>query len=464
MAEVEQLAAFVVGATYDRMSEDARLHLKTRVLDSLGCAIGALVAPPVELIRAQLEDFGGTPLCSLIGGGQTAPDRAAFYNGALVRYLDFNDSYMAGHETGHPSDNLGAVLAGAQYANQTGRELLTALAVAYQVQCRLNDVAPVRDKGFDHTTQGAYAVAAGVSRALGLDQAKTASALAMSGTANNALRVTRTGALSNWKGLAYPNTGFSGTHLAFLAMRGITGPMEVFEGNKGFKETIAGPFEVDWSQEDLERVTRTVVKKYNAEVHSQSTLEGVLELKEANGFKPGDVDRVEIDTFDVAFNIIGGGEEGNKYVVETKEEADHSLQYMVAVAILDGQVMPEQYLPGRIQRPDVQDLLRRVSVRPNEEFSRRFPAEMPCRITVALKNGDSISAEKRDYEGFVTRPMRWETVVGKFNRLSATFVDEALRQDLIAAVDGLESIRVAELTKLLEQVGPSLETRATRAA
>src|SRR5206468_7254402 len=126
--------------------------------------------------------------------------------------------------------NLGAVLAASEYALSNGREFLTALALAYQVQCRLSDVAPVRAKGFDHTTQGAYAVAAGVARALGLDQNGVANAVAMSGTAYNALRVTRTGSLSNWKGLAYPNTAFGATHATFLAMRGITGPLEVFEG------------------------------------------------------------------------------------------------------------------------------------------------------------------------------------------------------------------------------------------
>src|SRR5205807_9485531 len=152
------------------------------------------------------DDFGGTGHCTLIGGGRTAPDRAALYNGALVRYLDFNDSYFAPGETCHPSDNLAPVLAAAEYASGSGREFLTALAVAYQVQCRLSDEAPVRARGLDHTTQGAYAAAAGASRALGLDATATANAIAISGTAFNALRVTRTGALSNWKGLAYPNT------------------------------------------------------------------------------------------------------------------------------------------------------------------------------------------------------------------------------------------------------------------
>src|SRR5213080_117706 len=267
MTQVEQLAAFVVRARYEDLSEEARLELKIRVLDALGCAIGALDGPPVKMIREQIEDFGGTPLITLIGGGKTAPDRAAFYNAALVRYLDYNDSYITRGETCHPSDNMGAVLAASEYASKSGKEFLAALAVAYQVQCRLSDVAPVRSKGFDHTTQGAYAVAAGVSKALGLPPAQTANALAISGTAFNALRVTRTGALSNWKGLAYPNTAFGCTHATFLAMRGITGPLEVFEGNKGFMDSIAGRFELDWSREDLERVTQTIIKKYNAEIH-----------------------------------------------------------------------------------------------------------------------------------------------------------------------------------------------------
>jgi 2-methylcitrate dehydratase len=195
MTLVEELAAFVTRASYSDLSETAREQLKIRVLDSLGCAIGALDGEPLRMIRKHVDDFGGTGHSTLIGGGRTAPDRAALYNAALIRYLDFNDAYIARGESCHPRDNLGPVLAVAEYAGRDGREFLTALAVAYQVQCRLSDVAPVRHKGFDHVTQGAYAVPAGVSRALGLDQARTANAIAISGTAFNALRVTHRPAL-----------------------------------------------------------------------------------------------------------------------------------------------------------------------------------------------------------------------------------------------------------------------------
>ncbi len=259
------------------------------------------------------------------------------------------------------------MLAAAEYARGKGREFLTALAVAYQVQCRLSDVAPVRARGFDHTTQGSFAVAAGVSQALGLDQRRTANAIAISGTAFNALRVTRTGALSHWKGLAYPNTSCCCTHAAFLA------------------------------------------------------IEGILELKREYGFHAEDVGHVDLETFDVAYNIIGGGEEGNRRMVRSKEEADHSLPYILAVALIDSQVMPPQYQPERIARSDVQALLQRITVRPAEDLSRRFPDEMPCRFTVHLRDGRLLTKEKRNYEGFHSAPIAWDGIVKKFEQLAEPY-------------------------------------------
>jgi 2-methylcitrate dehydratase len=452
MTQADQLAAFAVRASYEGLSDAARRELKIRVLDALGCAFGALAGPPLRLVREQIEDFGGAGRCTLIGGGRTAPDRAAFYNSALVRYLDFNDAYLAPGETCHPSDNVGAVLAAAEHAGASGRDFLTALAVAYQVQCRLSDVAPVRARGFDHTTQGSFAVAAGVSRALSLDPERTANALAICGTAFNALRVTRTGALSHWKGLAYANTAFGCTHATFLAQRGITGPPEVLEGNKGFMEAVSGRFEIDWSREDLEQVTRTILKRFNAEIHSQSAIEGALELKQAHPFTASEVERIEIEIFPVAYHIIGGGEEGSKHRVRTKEEADHSLPYLVAVALLDGQVLPEQYRPERIQRSDVQALLGKVSVRPDTDHGRRFPAEMACRLRIGLTDGRTLVQEKQDYEGFLTRPMGWDHVARKFHELSQGAADARLRGEILAAVADLETIPVAELTGLLARV------------
>ena len=454
MTHVQELAQYVAKARYDACSSAARQQLKVRVLDSLGCAIGALEGEPIPMLRAQLDDFGGAELTTLIGGGRTAPDRAALFNSALVRYLDYNDSYLAKGETCHPSDNLGSVMAAVEYRGGSGRDLLEALAVAYQVHCRLSDEAPVRAKGFDHTVQGQYAAASGVAKALGLDARRTAHAIAISGTAHNALRVTRTGELTHWKGLAYPETGFTATHAAFLAMRGITGPPEVFEGNKGFMHSIAGTFEIDWANEDLERVTHTIIKKYNAEIHSQATLEGALELKRAHDIDPQSIDTIEIDTFDVAFHIIGGGEEGDKTMVRRKEEADHSLHYMTAVALLDDQVLPAQYAQDRIESDDVQSLLRKVTVTENPAYSARFPDHMMSDIRIHV--GDDVyETQKEDYEGFHTRPMTWDTVSEKFTRLAEPFTDASLRNAIISAVDDLESIPAGDLFSLLGRIRAS---------
>jgi 2-methylcitrate dehydratase len=459
--QVEELGAFVSASRYADLSDPARKALKLRVLDSLGTAFGALGAEPVAQVRALVEDFGGARRCSLIGGGRSAPDRAALLNGALVRYLDFNDAYLAPGESCHPSDNVAPVLATCQYGGADGRDFLAALAVAYQVQCRLSDAAPVRAAGFDHTTQGSYAVAAGVSRALGLDAAATANALAIAGTSLNALRVTRTGELSNWKGLAYPATASGATLAAFLAARGITAPREVFEGNKGFMDAIAGPFEIDWGAEDLEAVTGTILKRFNAEIHSQSAIEAMLELRAEHGFGAQDVERIELDVFQVAYDIIGGGEEGDKMAVETKEQADHSLPYLLAVALIDGEVMPAQYDAGRIVRADVQQLLRRVEVRPDTELSRRFPAEHACRLRLRLRDGRLLEREKSDYEGFHTRPMSRCSVVAKFERLSAPHVEEGVRERVIDAVARLEQIDIEELMVPLERAGASKKEKQT---
>jgi 2-methylcitrate dehydratase len=232
-------------------------------------------------------------------------------------------------------------------------------------------------------------------------------------------------------------------------MRGITGPLEVFEGNKGLMDAITGPFELDWKQENLEIVRRTSVKKYNAEFHSQSVLEGVLELRSVHHVRPQEIEQINIDIFDVAYAIIGGGEEGDKLQVRSKEEADHSLPYMVAVALLDGEVTPAQYVPERIVQEDVQGLLHRVTIRPDETLSKRFPNTMPCRIQLVLKDGGVLSNEKEDYEGFYTRPLPWDKAVAKFERLASPFTDTGQRTAIVETVAHLETTVVTQLTEVL---------------
>ena len=214
-------------------------------------------------------------------------------------------------------------------------------------------------------------------------------------------------------------------------------------------DSIAGRFEIDWEHEDLERVGRTFLKRYNAEIHSQSALEALLELRQAHALDAAAVERIELETFQVAYDIIGGGEEGGKKEISTKEEADHSLPYLLAVALLDGQVLPEQFAPERVVRPDVQALLRRVDVRPAADLSARFPAEHACRLRLHLADGATLAAEKSDYEGFLTRPMSWERARQKFERLAARWAEPEHATELADAVGALDELETHDLTARL---------------
>ncbi len=449
MPEVDRLAAFASGATYDALPAEVVAALSLHVLDAIACALGALGKGPTIAVRRFTDLLGGAPSCALVGGGRTAPDRAAFYNGALVRYLDFNDAFLAPGETCHPSDSFAAVLAACETAGTGGKDLLAALAVAYQVQCRLSEAAPVRRRGFDHTVQLAYGAAAGCARALRLTPAQTAAAVSIAGTALNALRVTRTGRLSHWKGLAAPHAAAGALAAALLAREGITGPAELFEGNKGFREALAGPFSIEWEKEGLSAVLATSLKRYDAEIHSQSCIEALLWLRAERSLRAEDLDAIEVDVFDVAFQIIGGGEEGEKTHVRTREDADHSLPYLLAVALLDGRVGPQQFAPARIAAADVQTLLSKIRIRPDAALSRRFPAEMPCRLIAVLADGQRLVREQADYEGFRSRPMGWDAVVGKLRRLAGIALDERDLDRLVRLVERLPQANPAELSGLL---------------
>lgn len=154
-----------------------------------------------------------------------------------------------------------------------------------------------------------------------------------------------------------------------------------------------------------------------------------------------------------AYDVLGGGSYGPKDECRIKEQADHNLQYLTAVALLDGQVLPEQFAADRIIRSDVQDLLHKVTVRPSCRYTRCIPGEMPCDLTVTLIDGSGLAATRTDYDGFFTRPMGWNDVVAKFDRLATPFATAELRAEIVATVRHLETLQVSDLTGLLARTG-----------
>src|SRR3984885_4046573 len=448
MTQVEALAKYAARPSFADVSAQSRKQLPVHILDSLGCCIAAFGAGPVEACRAQVADFGGDGPCALIGGGHANPIFAAFWDTALGRYVDFMDNFLAPTETCHTADHVGVALTIAEHVAGSGRDLMLAVALSYTVQSRFVDHANFMTRGFDHTAQLAFSANAAAGRLLGLSEPQIANAIAMAAASDASFAVIRAKPLSQWKGLASAQSALAAMNTLFLARRGVEGPLQVIEGANGIDNLLHMQIRIDWDKQGYEGVLESTIKNYNAMIHTQSAVHCMVELARQNKFDPGKVLSIEADVIRIAYDFAGGGHYGVDKVIRTKEQADHSLPYLLAVALLDGDVMPAQFAPDRITRADVQQLLKKVSVRPDQEFTDQYPAKMPAKITVRLQDGQVIEHEVQDFPGLASRPFTWEDSVEKFDRLVAGRVDEGLCREIKDAVHSLESIQVADLMAL----------------
>jgi 2-methylcitrate dehydratase len=452
MTQVEALARYAARASFADLSAQSRQQLTVHILDSLGCCIAALGAGPIEACREQVADFGGDGPCALIGGGKANPIYAAFWHTGLVRYVDFMDNFLAPTETCHTADNFGVALSIADYIGGSGRDLMLAVALSYTVQSRFVDHANFMTRGFDHTTQLAFSLNAAAGRLLGMGEPQIANAIAMAAVSDASFAVVRAKPLSQWKGLASAQSALEAMNTLFLARRGVEGPLQVIEGANGIDNLLHMQVRIDWDKEGYEGVLQSTIKKYNAMIHTQSAVHCMVELVTQNKINPTKVIAIEADVTRMTYDFAGGGLYGVDKFIKTKEQADHSLPYLLAVALLDGDVMPAQFEPDRITRDDVQQLLKKVSVRPNHEYTDQYPREIPAKITVRLEGGKVIEHEVQDYPGMPSHPFTWEDSVKKFDRLVVGRADDGVSRAIKDAVRSLETIQVADLMQLLGRV------------
>lgn len=453
MNTCESLAAYVSRASWEVISPEARGKLKQHLLDSLGCALGAIPSGPLAAIRSEQIEANQTGPCSLIGGGSATPERAAFYNGALVRYLDFMDTFIAPGEACHPSDNLAGLLAAAELTGASGKEFLLALAIAYHIQCRLTaSGVSIMRRGFDHTLQLSISLTAAMSRLMGLSERQTAHAIALS-AARLDLGATRTGEhISQWKGLASAATAFDCIHNVRLAKYGITGPLHVFEGPMGLEDALGKRFSIDWNHESYDGILACSIKRYNAEFHAQSCIEAILELRNEHQIHANEVRGIQVDIFKAGYDMIGGGKYLDPKTVDSKEDADHSLHYLLAVAMIDGEVWPEQFTAGRIHSPDVQSLLQKTGSWLSLAYTREYPQSLKCKIRVGLKDGRIFEQEKDGYEGFFRYPMSIDRLLEKFRKLARISLPDYSLEKIIDSVTKLEDRPVTDLVTSLREV------------
>ncbi|MGE3977062.1 MAG: MmgE/PrpD family protein [Nitrospira sp.] len=455
---------------------DAVVHeVKRRLLDSLGCALGAWNAPPCRVARLIAQTVKAPQGATLWGTGhKTLTDLATFANGGLVRYLDFNDTYLS-KEPAHPSDNIPAILAVGEAVHASGKRVIEAIALAYEIQCRLCDASALRPRGWDHVTYGPFSSTLGAAKLMKLSNTRTVQAINLAGIANMALRQTRVGDLSMWKACAFSNAARNGVFAAMLAQLGMTGPSPIFEGEKGFMKLVSGPLELaPFAAErghsqmgtDLSgrgavpetfKILDTYIKHYPVEYHVQTAVEAAValrnELMEVEGTRAVDhVMDVEIGSYDVAIEIIGRDPE--KWQPATRETADHSFPYCVATALLHGHVTLQSFSPKRLHDPAVRNLMKKVRVVQQPEFEGRYPKTMPTRITVKTEAGRTYMRQVDVPVGHPGSPMSDHDLEAKFCRLAAGRLNRLRIDRLIEFMWNLDRVRdIGALMPLLRVKG-----------
>jgi 2-methylcitrate dehydratase len=455
MTTAAEMADFALSTSFEDLSDEVIDETKKRLLDSIAIASGSTDAEPIEILRETVTELDHDGTTSIWGSDmRTSPPLATALNGGMVRYLDFMDAYLLSGEVPHPSNNVAPAVAAAEYTDASGAALLRAIAIAYEVHYQLGKHAPLMDRGWDHGTYVCFASAAGTGTLFGLDREAMMNAIGIAGAGHNALRVTRTGDLTMWKGLSASNAGRNAVYAVMLANNGMEGPVDVFEGQKGWKQIISGPFEVSYTPG--EAVTETMTKKYMAGTVAQTQLDGLEELLARESIDAADIEKIEVDTYKRAKIIMGGtgqeGESGNRHNVQNREQADHSLPYTMAVLALDGELGHDQYELDRVRRNDVQDLLKRIHIREDPELTERYEnGEMPAVVRVTLTDGTVHEIEKSYFEGHPATPMSWEQLGEKFAALAEGVYTPAEQDAIVDAVRSLDELDARELVGLLSR-------------
>ena len=451
-----QFSEYAGALNFDDLSRETVHEVKRRLIDSIGCALGAWREEPCRIAREVASEFSAKHGATIIGTRhQVPPDWAAFATGCCIRYFDYNDTYLS-KEPAHPSDNFSAVLAVGESVGATGREMIAAVALAYEVQCRLCDAASIRARGWDHPTYGAFSTALAAAKLMKLDPEKTRHAVNIAGVNCAALRQARVGELSHWKGVAFANAARHGVYAALLARAGMTGPAPIFEGQMGFEKelgvslgNVADKFAVPGVPAKLgpaSMILNTSIKFWPAEYHSQSAIEAALFLREQiEDVK--EVTSVLIESHDAAVDIIGS--EPEKWKPETRETADHSLPYITSIALIDGEVTEKQFQPERFMDATIWKFLENVTVQRNEELTSLYAKAVANIVHVTLQDG-RVLTKRVDYPlGNALNPVSDQQLEGKFNALVVPALGEEGARKILAAGWKLEEAKTPnELMKL----------------
>jgi len=452
---LQQLSDYALGLVYDDLPQEVVDRAKHIVLDTVGCALGAAKSLPAVIARAVASEVtSATPATVLVSGQKTSPDLAAFANGVMIRYLDFNDTYTS-LATCHPSDLLAPVLAAVDTTHGNGRDVILGMVLGYEVFCGLLDSGAMdRELSWDQSTYGVIAAAVVAAKLLGLSKDQMANAISLATSSHITLEQVRRGQISHWKGCALANASRNAIFAAMLASKGMTGPNEVFEGNDGFMNATGVTFELRSLAGTGQpyRIMSARIKAFPSGYFSQSAIEAVLELRPRIS-SIDDIKEVRLQTFPSGHQVMGSSEANWK--PETRETADHSLPFVMAIALMEGGLEIRHYDQGYYKHPDVRALMQKISVRIGDEPAAAWP-NVPLNIVdIETRSGEVISTKVAYHLGHFKRLMSDKEQERKFRPMAEALLPKSQTDGLLACLRRLEHVeRISELISLT--VAPTL--------
>ena len=443
---------FALRLNYQDVPFVAIKEAKRFLLDSIGCAFSALNNKDTKAAYDYIQDLGGKKQATVIGWGEKANlPQATLMNSLLIRALDYNDIYWE-QDPSHPSDIIPAVLSTGEFMKKNGKEVLVGIIIAYELEMRLCLAAfpGVREIGWHHATLTQLVSPVAAGRMLGLNEEEIVAAIGISGSSHFTLGGVVAGHLTNMKNAADPLAVEAGVRAALLASKGFTGPVEVFEGKEGLFEVLD---KVKWDKDILTKglgenflINQCGYKAFPTEALTHQPITAVLEVMQEKSIDPKEVKEVLVETTTRGADILS---DPSKYRPTTKETADHSLPYCIAVAVAKGNVLPSDFEEDALQNPLVWSLLDKIKVVANQEIDTLFPKIK--RAIVSIKTPHGIYKKQEDFaKGQPERPLSDEELISKFKANSERKLSSSRIRDIIKATKGLEKVdEIGEYMKLL---------------
>jgi 2-methylcitrate dehydratase len=448
----QRWARFALELKYDNVPPKAIKEAKRFLLDSIGCAFSALNNKDTQAAYNYIRDLGGKEQATIIGWGEKNNlPLATLLNSLLIRALDYNDIYWE-QDPSHPSDIIPAVLSTGEFMKRSGKEILLGIILAYELEMRLCKAAfpGVREIGWHHATLTQLVSPVVAGRMLGLNEKEIAAAIGISGSSHFTLGGVVAGHLTNMKNAADPFAVVAGVRAALLASKGYTGPTEVFEGKEGLFEVLD---KVKWDKDILTKglgnkflINQCGYKAFPTEALTHQPITAVLEVMKENNLDPKEVKEVLVETTTRGADILS---DPSKYKPTTKETADHSLPYCIAMAVAKGNVLPSDFGKDTLKDPFIRSLLDKIKVVANPEIDNLFPKVKRAIVTIKTPQGEFKKQE--DFaKGQPKRPLSEEELISKFKANSEKKIFPSRMDDIIKATQELENItEIGKYMKLL---------------